>query len=319
MDPGSNTVPATPYKDPVFILAPPRSFTSLVCGMLGQHPQMLGLPELNLFQAADMEAFWTGRDAGGKTLSPFWAVMRHGLLRTVAQLYAGEQTIDSIRMAERWVRVRAKNSTGDAYRELCATASPLWLVDKSPGYVRKQAGLDRLLECFPGARFIHLTRHPRGQCQSMLKARGGAMVLFLLGAIDRRRPEPVLDPQILWHDAHARILGFLEKLPPWQWVHIRGEDATARFEETMTRLCRWLGISADAAALEAMRHPERSPFACIGPANARLGNDINFLMSPRLKPQRQKALQLEPPLEWRPDGAGFHPWVASLARELGYQ
>jgi hypothetical protein len=34
---------------PLFILAPPRSFTSVICGMIGQHPQMYGLPEVNLF------------------------------------------------------------------------------------------------------------------------------------------------------------------------------------------------------------------------------------------------------------------------------
>ena len=31
--------------EPLFILAPPRSFTSVVCAMIGNHPQMLGLPE----------------------------------------------------------------------------------------------------------------------------------------------------------------------------------------------------------------------------------------------------------------------------------
>ena len=33
---------------PVFVLAPVRSFTSVVCAMIGQHPQMYGLPETNL-------------------------------------------------------------------------------------------------------------------------------------------------------------------------------------------------------------------------------------------------------------------------------
>ena len=34
---------------PLFLLAPPRSYTSLVNAMLGQHPQAFGLPELCLF------------------------------------------------------------------------------------------------------------------------------------------------------------------------------------------------------------------------------------------------------------------------------
>ena len=34
---------------PLFLLAPPRSYTSLVNAMIGQHPQAFGVPELCLF------------------------------------------------------------------------------------------------------------------------------------------------------------------------------------------------------------------------------------------------------------------------------
>ena len=39
---------------PIFILASPRSFTSLLCTMLGQHPEVYGVPELHLFLAENM-------------------------------------------------------------------------------------------------------------------------------------------------------------------------------------------------------------------------------------------------------------------------
>jgi len=81
-------------REPLFVLAPPRSFTSLISTMLGQHPRMYGFPELNLFMAETMDEFWRGTDGDGERKSTFWPVMRHGLLRTVAQLYAGEQTIE---------------------------------------------------------------------------------------------------------------------------------------------------------------------------------------------------------------------------------
>lgn len=45
--------------EPLFILAPPRSFTSVVCAMIGQHPDMCGLPEVNLAIAGRMDV-WTG-------------------------------------------------------------------------------------------------------------------------------------------------------------------------------------------------------------------------------------------------------------------
>ena len=39
---------------PIFILASPRSFTSLLCIMLGQHPEVYVVPELHLFLAKNM-------------------------------------------------------------------------------------------------------------------------------------------------------------------------------------------------------------------------------------------------------------------------
>jgi hypothetical protein len=81
---------------PIFILGAPRSFTSVICTMLGQHPETYGVPELNLFIAETL----------GQLLERLKGVRQfqmHGLLRSVAQLYSGEQTLLSIDMAHRWI------------------------------------------------------------------------------------------------------------------------------------------------------------------------------------------------------------------------
>src|SRR5215470_7660537 len=96
--------------DPVIILAPPRSFTSVVCGMLGQHPQMYGLPEVNLFVAETM------RERQELIARPKFST--HGLLRVVAQLFVGTQTIQTIILAQRWVEIRADCSCVSIFREL---------------------------------------------------------------------------------------------------------------------------------------------------------------------------------------------------------
>src|SRR5262245_30909041 len=75
-------------RDPLIILGAPRSFTSVVCAMLGQHPEMYGLPEVNLFVAETMA------ERRGLIAQPPWS--EHGLLRAVAQLFGGEQTIQTI-------------------------------------------------------------------------------------------------------------------------------------------------------------------------------------------------------------------------------
>ena len=45
------------FPSPVFILSPPRSFSTVVCSMLGQHPQLYGLPEIDLFGAESTGGF----------------------------------------------------------------------------------------------------------------------------------------------------------------------------------------------------------------------------------------------------------------------
>ena len=67
--------------EPLFILCPLRSYSSLVCMMLGQHPEMYGLLELNLFL----------EDSLGDLVRRHQSQRPHaihGLLRTLAQLQA---------------------------------------------------------------------------------------------------------------------------------------------------------------------------------------------------------------------------------------
>ena len=304
--------------DPVFVLAGPRSYSSLVVGMIGQHPELYGMPELNLFQCEDIEEFNTGENADGSTKSPFWKSMRHGLLRAVAQIYSGEQTPESIRMAERWLRTREQLRSGDVLREICETVAPLRIVEKSPGVLRKQEFMNRMLETFPNARFIHLVRSPIDQCKSGLAAKGGVGVLLSLNSVDHRGETAQLEPQILWHDTQIQILRFLDQLPDEQFVTLRGEDLLNDTDATLKALCQWLGVSDAPEAIAAMKKPEDSPFACLGPPNAHLGNDINFLKSPALREGTVTPEALDAPLPWRDDDERLHPRVTELARALGY-
>lgn len=304
---------------PLFLLAPSRSFTSLICGILGQHPQLYGLPELNLFMADTVNHFWQGQDADGSRKSIYWPMMRHGVLRTVAHLYSGEQTIDSVAMAYRWLRVRADKSTGAVYREIAQRLQPLQLVEKSPGYTRKPLYLQRLLATFPNARFIHLLRHPRGQAESMFKLHTGKMMLFLLNSIDYSSRIPQLDPQVFWYESNAAIARFLEGVPAERWMRVRGEELITDLDAGLSQICAWLGLSCTPDDLEAMKHPERSPFASVGPVTARLGNDINFLLDARIRPARAVLHRLDGALSWRTDGKGFSPRVLKLASDWGYQ
>jgi hypothetical protein len=88
----------------------------------------------------------------------------------------------------------------------------------------------------------------------------------------------------------------------------------------LLQLCEWLGLRRDPEAIDQMLHPERSPYACPGPRGAPLGNDINFLESPKIDPARlAQAAQptLAGELSWRP-GQTFDRQTMKLARQFGY-
>jgi len=74
----------------------------------------------------------------------------------------------------------------------------------------------------------------------------------------------------------------------------------------------------DDEALERMKHPEHSPYACIGPKGAEYGNDRLFLEKPELREGSVRLQTLDGPVSWRTDGAVLAPEVIKLARQFGY-
>lgn len=77
----------------------------------------------------------------------------------------------------------------------------------------------------------------------MLKARGGKLMLMLLNAIDPSPDIPVIEPQILWHDANTLIMEFLDDLPREQWLRVKGEDVLANPDVEFNLDLRLAGIT----------------------------------------------------------------------------
>lgn len=302
---------ACAYPQPLFILGSPRSFTSLICAMVGQHPQTYGMPELNLFAADTLGEFI-------EAMGGFKQIQIHGLLRALAHLYSGEQNLLSMEMARRWMATRLDWTTAQVYVELCKKVAPLRVVDKSPVYSQSRDNLERIRKAFPQAFYLHLTRNPRSQGESVLKIAEGAMAI-LANSIDYTTEPPTVDPQIAWFEMQVRIGEFLDTIPERRRMQVRGEDVLGDPQAHLRTICRWLEIAEDDNAIKAMMHPEDSPFACLGPIGAHLGNDINFLRAPHFRPGRVKNPQLQGTLPWRRDNREFGRPVLQLARRLGYE
>jgi hypothetical protein len=186
------------------------------------------------------------------------------------------------------------------------------LIEKSPSNTRTLESMRRAHRMFPRARFIHLLRHPRTQAESTLAHR------------ERKRENGVpvaafwRDPPEGWYANHSLICRFLRSIDQDLSVRVRGEDLLADPERVVRSILDWLGLRTDPEAIEAVMHPERSPYACIGPRGALFGNNGNFLKNPRFSPAPLKRVNLDDPLGWRPS-RGFPPYVKRLARHFGYQ
>jgi len=272
---------------------------------------MYSVPELNLATVDTMEGWWYGTQQG-TTLEA------HGLVRVIAELYFGEQTAETVQAARAWIGERLFADTLSMFHELAERVHPRMLVEKSPATVYKPEYLHRLGAMFPDGHFLHLVRHPRSFCNSILNMPMGRAFVARSGFWDFNTAPPTLDPQLMWYSGHVNIVNFLGGGPPDQVMRLRGEDIMQDLDTCLPAVCEWLGIATNSAAIEAMKHPERSPYACIGPTGAQFGNDPAFLRNPVLRTSTSRPQSLEGPLSWRGDGGVFYPAVRELAVRFGY-
>jgi hypothetical protein len=290
--------------------------------MLGQHPELYGLPETQLFVAETLHGWW---EENTRATFP----MTHGLLRTVAELIFGGQSAENIPRAIGWLTRRRPFTTGMVLEVLAERVAPRRVVEKSPSTVFHLEWMQRTNRMFPDARYIHLARHPRGYTESVmsyirLSSVKGSPPRWLVDLAEVEHwtggvpSGGHLDPQRSWLQLHSNILVFLATIPADRQRYIRGEDLLAAPDRMLGELARWLAIRSDREAIEAMLHPEHSPFASLGPPGALYGNDVAFLEDPRFRPYGKGTLTLDGPLPWRGEVLSFSKEVRKLAEELGY-
>jgi hypothetical protein len=277
--------------------------------MIGQHPDLAGLPELKLF------AFTTlGRLAASLPESLRKRGVAHrspGLVRALAQLEFGGQSEDALRAAETWLSERSHWSGAQVLDVLLAKLAPRRAVEKSPEHVVSTAPLRRLKAAYPGAQYLHVTRHPLTTQTSMIRYRTRASQM--IGTEDER-----MAAIAAWLDAHLRILSFTSRLPPGGVMRIRAEDILNAPLVHLREIARWLGVRTDLASIEAMLHPENSVFA----HTKRVGNRVLGGLDPAfLQDPSPHEVELPPVLE-KPVGcqAELELWqaAAKVARRFGY-
>ncbi|HEX8096215.1 MAG TPA: sulfotransferase, partial [Jatrophihabitans sp.] len=230
---------------PLFVLAPARSFSSLVVAMLGQHPELYGFPELRLFRAERVggllsePAPGTGMPARERTA---------GLVRALAQTGEGVQSAAAVERAWRWLAERADWEVALVFDHLLGQVEPLVGVEKSPENSLTDEALARACVGYPAARYVHLVRHPWTTVASMTTAWN--RLSYWPVAAERAAQFCAQ----LWLDQHRRIAAFGERIGPDRFVRLRAEDVVNR-AEVLPRLCRWLGISDREQCVAEMLRP----------------------------------------------------------------
>jgi Sulfotransferase family len=294
----------------LFILTPPRSYSTITTAILAGHPRIYGLPETRLFNAATVGELLD--EANGRSpLPPIVFDLRlSGLLRTVAELREGDQGSAAIERARQWLDERADWPTValmEHLRELVPAGIGL---EKSPDTVSAD---DRIARCVrswlpPDARYLHLTRHPVTSQRSMYRRwrrtlRGDDGPLIAKAAS-------------VWYDGHLRVMRALDGLPPEAWMRVRSEDLLREPYVWLPRILSWLGVDHGRPVIDRMLRTEQWRFANTGQDGKLFGGDPDFMVSPALRDIPDPG-----PVSFEPSAAlpaGMCARMTKLAGELGY-
>jgi len=277
--------------------------------MIGQHPELAGLPELKLFcyeTVGELEdslpEYWIRR--GVTHRSP-------GLVRAIAHVEFGDQTLQSLSSARAWLEARRQWSGAEVLDAVQTRLRPLTIVEKSPDNVLSDEALERMSSAYPRARYLHLTRHPLATQRSIQEHRARTVPEH------PQHDEPMYSIAS-WYSIHRRILHFGAPLPPQRYMRVRAEDVLNDSERQLRAIAAWLGVSTDACAIETMKHPEASPFASFGAveSGATGGNDPGFLNNP-IPRAAELPSSLNPPDGWVAE-PGVWEMVKDLALLLDY-
>ncbi|MCF8246999.1 MAG: amino acid adenylation domain-containing protein [Saprospiraceae bacterium] len=213
---------------PIFILAPPRSGTTLLRVMLAGHPGLFACNELQLLHFETLAE----RNEAYQGKFTLWS---EGLIRAIMELKncpaedakallhsfeaEGVTTAEMFAKLQEWVG-------GDRL-----------IVDKSPSYALDGLALEKALADFPNARFIHLVRHPYSMVRSFEKYHMD-QVLYL----HPHNFTPKQLGELVWLESHRNTVEILEKVPSDRQFRMEYEDLVQQPEANMRAMCRALDI-----------------------------------------------------------------------------
>lgn len=210
----------------IFILAPPRSGTTLLRVMLGGHPSLFAPPELQLLYfdtLAERKAMFSDRHA-------FW---QEGVIRALMQI----KNCDAERARIIMDGYEKEGLTTKAFYHIIQRwLGDRTLVDKTPFYALDLNVLKRAEDYFHEALYIHLLRHPQGMIRSFEEARIDQVFWYPHHFSVRELAE------LVWLVSHQNILEFFKTIPSARKIQIKFEDLVRRPRAIAEEACQFLGL-----------------------------------------------------------------------------
>ncbi|MGQ0619989.1 MAG: sulfotransferase [Panacagrimonas sp.] len=294
------------------ILAAPFSGAPVLAAMLGRHPDLRALPELNLGMAPTVNELLHLYDYSQSPIAD-------GLLRAIASLQSGRRDDPGIDDARAWLSANRDWSTAQLLQSLVSAAAPRGVVVYDADSVLRPIELLRLVDAVQDAPIIHLVRHPWSQ--GVVAVDRLADHLYLAPDFkDHALSPPGLDPQLAWLRANLNIERWVRSTRPERVLRLSWERLIGNPEATLGELCIGLGLRFDDSIADAMVQYEDWEFWGYGSQAAPYGLDAEAL-EPIAEPVLDLAFgapRLDGSLPWRRDGAGFAPEVSKLATGFGY-
>jgi acyl-CoA synthetase (AMP-forming)/AMP-acid ligase II len=229
----------------IFILAPPRSGTTLFRVMLGGHPQLFAPPELELLNFHTLKE----RRAFFGVGYEFWL---QGTTRAVMEIKRWNALT-----AERFIRDRedAEMTVAEFYSLIQEWIGGRTLVDKSPSYALDLRVLNRAEELFEQPLYIHLLRHPGAAIRSFEEAK-----LELANDI-RFTAGPDCSPielaEFIWITCQQNILAFLQDIPAHRHFRVSFERLVREPRPVLEEVCNFLRLEFAPEMLQPYEEKQR--------------------------------------------------------------
>lgn len=254
----------------IFVLAPPRSGTTLLRVLMGGHSKLFAPPELELMPFNTMNEradTYTGRDS-------FWL---EGTIRAYMEAR-------NIGLEEAKFEILKYEQAGMSVQEFYAVLQNLIpgkiLVDKSPSYVLHQSILDRIENTFDEPVYIHLHRHPLGMIHSFEEAKLHQIFFRYKNSYNPRQLG-----ELIWSYSHQNIRSFLKGIPSVRQTSISFEKMTSDAETEMHRLCELIGLDFEPGMLSLYQDSERKKRMTDGiHAESRMLGDVKFHTHKKIDP-----------------------------------